>query len=444
MKVFPFVMYLFINTIIIFQIHASTLDKIPKEYISDSSFIAMTLKTQEPSGKLYAAPNGSGDSCTLSKPCTLQTAADKLKPGYYLHLKGGTYNVKDGIYFTKSGESKKYIVITSTPGETNPIISSQCKNCDDITLFSFEKASYIIIENIHFKNSVAKNLQGIGLNGGGQNHIIIRKCVFDGLKTTKNNDEDYNASAIQLIGKKAIIKNVIIYKNTLTNNVLGYSEAISIMGNCENIYVLNNTLKTNSNIGIDFNGNNGDSRTPNLDQPRNSVAMYNYVEKSHASYDDCAGIYADGARNIYIYGNYVSKSDCGIEVGAEGTKNNNPVSDIVVENNKLIENTIAAVKVGGYDETRYFVKNTIFKNNVMANAKNSIIITRSNNIIFIGNTISGAVNYFVEMEDEFSTSDIKNIKFEKNTFSGKKNFYFYGKDVTQKQFLSKYPDNIFK
>ena len=216
------------------------------------------------------------------------------------------------------------------------------------------------------------------------------------------------------------------------------------MGNCENIYVLNNTLKTNSNIGIDFNGNNGDSRTPNLDQPRNSVAMYNYVEKSHASYDDCAGIYADGARNIYIYGNYVSKSDCGIEVGAEGTKNNNPVSDIVVENNKLIENTIAAVKVGGYDETRYFVKNTIFKNNVMANAKNSIIITRSNNIIFIGNTISGAVNYFVEMEDEFSTSDIKNIKFEKNTFSGKKNFYFYGKDVTQKQFLSKYPDNIFK
>ena len=216
------------------------------------------------------------------------------------------------------------------------------------------------------------------------------------------------------------------------------------MGNCENIYVLNNTLKTNSNIGIDFNGNNGDSRTPNLDQPRNSVAMYNYVEKSHASYDDCAGIYADGARNIYIYGNYVSKSDCGIEVGAEGTKNNNPVSDIVVENNKLIENTIAAVKVGGYDETRHFVKNTIFKNNVMANAKNSIIITRSSNIIFIGNTISGALNYFVEMEDEFSTSDIKHIQFKKNTFSGKKKFYFYGKDVAQKQFLAKYPNNIIK
>lgn len=53
----------------------------------------------------------------------------------------------------------------------------------------------------------------------------------------------------------------MIYKNTLTNNLLGYSEAISIMGNCENIYVLNNTLNNNTNIGIDFNGNNDNCQT---------------------------------------------------------------------------------------------------------------------------------------------------------------------------------------
>ena len=51
-------------------------------------------------------------------------------------------------------------------------------------------------------------------------------------------------------------------------------------------------------------------------------------------------------------------------------------------------------KVGGYDETRHFVKNTIFKNNVMANAKNSIYITRSNNIIFIGKDYEPSYGYY--------------------------------------------------
>ena len=48
--------------------------------------------------------------------------------------------------------------------------------------------------------------------------------------------------------------------------------------------------------------------------------MYNRVSKSVASYDACAGKYADGAKNILIYGNIVTKSECGIEVGAEGKK----------------------------------------------------------------------------------------------------------------------------
>ena len=442
MKVF---LYLLI-TFFIFQVHTSTLDQIPKAYISDSSFISMTLETQEPTGKLYAAPIGHGNSCTFTNPCTIETAADKLKPGYYLYLREGTYNAKDGIYFTKSGEKNRYIVITSVPGE-KAIISSECNKgsvkCSEITLFAIEKASYIIIENIQFKNAVAQDLQGIGLFDGGQNHIIIRNCVFDNLKTTKNKDEDYNASGITLLGEKAMIKNVMIYKNTLTNNVLGYSEAISIMGNCENIYVLNNTLKSNTNIGIDFNGNNGDSETSSLDQPRNSVAMYNNIENSKSSYADSAGIYADGAKNILIYGNRVIKSDCGIEVGAEGKKSNNLVTNINVENNKLINNT-AAVKVGGYDKSRYFVKNTLFKNNIMTNGENSIIITKSDNITFTGNTISGASKYFVEMEDELSSSYIKNIKFEKNTFSGKGTFYIYQKDLTLKQFVDKYPTNTIK
>ena len=448
MKFFTFEIYLCIYTFFIFQVHTSTLDQIPNAYISDSSFISMTLIAQAPSGKLYAAPKGHGSACTLTSPCALKTAIDKLKPGYYLYLKEGTYNANDKIYLTKSGTKNKYIVITSVPGEKKPIISSQCNkgsgSCSEIALFKVkENASYIIIENIIFKDAIGKTVYGVGLSDGGQNHIIIRNCVFDSLKTTKNKDEKYNASGIALIGEKSVIKNIMIYKNTLTNNVLGYSEAISIMGNCENIYVLNNTLNNNTNIGIDFNGNTGDCETSSLDQPRNSVAMYNSVTKSICSYDVGAGIYADGAKNILIYGNTVTKSDCGIEVGAEEKESKNPITNIIVENNKLINNT-AGIKVGGYDKERYFVKNTLFKNNIISNGENSIIITKSDNITFVGNKISGAKTYFVEMEEDIPTSDIKNIKFEKNSFSGKGKFYIYRKELTLKQFVEKYTTNTIK
>ena len=46
------------------------------------------------------------------------------------------------------------------------------------------------------------------------------------------------------------------------------------MGNWENIYVLNNTLTNNDNIGIDFNGNTGDCKSSSLDQPIGNQLLF--------------------------------------------------------------------------------------------------------------------------------------------------------------------------
>ena len=310
------------------KIEATFLSKIPQKYISDSNFISMTLKTQNPVNKLYASPKGHGSSCWSSSPCSLSTAVGKLKAGYTLYLKGGEYNVGEGISIDKSGSSGKYIVITSVKGET-PIITSTSKK-SEITLFTIEsKVSYIIIENLSFKNVKADHVYGIGFYGGAQNGIIIRNNEFTSLKSTKTH-EDFDTSAIILLGEGTVVKNVMIYHNKITNNVLSYGEAISIMGNCENIYVLNNTLINNDNIGIDFNRNTKSFNiASSLDQTRKSVAMFNRVEKSISKYDDCAGIYADGARDIYIYQNTVLNSNYGIEVGAESSKNKNAVTNIM-------------------------------------------------------------------------------------------------------------------
>lgn len=74
--------------------------------------------------------------------------------------------------------------------------------------------------------------------------------------------------------------------------------------------------------------------------------MYNYIENSKASYADCAGLYVDGAKDIYLFGNTVIDSQFGIEIGAEETKHKNYVTNVVVENNKLEGNTIIGIRVG--------------------------------------------------------------------------------------------------
>ena len=437
------------------KIQASTLDKIPSKYISDKNFIPMTLQIPTQNTKLFAAPKGHGKTCTLTNPCTLSTGISRLKPGYTLYLHGGEYNVGKGITIEKKGKPTGYIIISSVPGQ-RAIITSECnkssgKSCDEITLFNFEAdSSYIIIENLTFKNARARIIQGIVFYGGGQHHIIIRNNEFNSLKAIqKEVKEDYEANGILLVGEgktsTAAIKNIIIYKNKLLNNVLGYSEAISILGNCENIYVLNNTLKSNTNIGIDFNGNTNDCKTANLDQPRNSVAMYNYIENSKASYDDCAGLYVDGAKDIYLFGNTVVDSQFGIEIGAEEIKHKNYITNIIVENNKLEGNTITGIRVGGYKQSRLSVKNTVFRKNKITKSSTSIIISKVDDVTFEENEIYDAKKYFIEME--FDESNTKNLKIEKNTFSGTGNFKMYGSQkniLSLKQFVNKYNTNKIK
>ena len=48
--------------------------------------------------------------------------------------------------------------------------------------------------------------------------------------------------------------------------------------------------------------------------------MYNKIEKSLSPYDDCAGLYVDGGKNIYLGENIISESQYGIEIGNEKKK----------------------------------------------------------------------------------------------------------------------------
>ena len=410
---------------------------IPSDYVSDSSFISMMFKNPKAVNTLYASPSGSGSKCSESSPCSLQTALDNLEKGTTLYLKGGTYNVKSGVSIEESGSANSYILISSAPDEKAIITSS---STDSVGLFEIY-GSYIIIENLTFQKVEAKNVQGIVFYGGGQHHVIIRNNVFDSLKTKKI-DPEYGANGILLMGEEEEgIKQVIIYGNTLTNNVLGYSEALSVAGNCEEIYVINNDLKSNSNIGIDFYGNAKYCKKPELDQPRKSVAMYNNVEKSVSPYADCAGLYIDGARDIYVAENTISNSQYGIEIGSEEKNDKYPVKNIIVKNNELNDNTITGLRIGGFDEEDTgVVKDCEIVENVISGSHTAVIISKAQDIVFDGNKFLDNDKYFIDME--FSSSYTKNIEIENNVFSGSGKFRLYGSSkLSLDEFLEKYPSN---
>jgi len=432
---------LFINLVVgILSLQMTQADiNIPSEYVSEPNFINMIFQNPTPSQTIYASQSGSGSTCSSSSPCSLSTAINKLKKGTKLLLKGGKYDVKKGVYISASGAEGAYIVISSAPNE-KAIITSSTKT-GEIGLFQIE-GSYIIIENLTFQDAQAKEAKGISVTDGGQHHLIIRNNVFNNLRTTKI-DEEYGANAILLMGEnKDGIKKAIIYGNTITNNVLGYSEALSVAGNCEEIYVLNNFVKDNSNIGIDFYGNAKYCSTPSLDQPRKSVAMYNHIEKSISPYADCAGLYVDGSRDIYLAENTILNSQYGIEIGAEEKNNAYPVKNIIIKNNTVQDNTETGIRLGGYDKSSSgLVRDCEFIGNTISGGNYGVIISKAENIMFSKNKFIGIKQYFINME--FTKTYTKDIKIEENSFNGSGKFRIYGasKTISLSEFLKSYPSN---
>ena len=437
----------FFSILIIFQSIFSTFGLlssnslgIPDEYVSDSNFVSMITKQPVSVKKIYASPTGSGNTCSEASPCSIQTAVNNLQKGYTLYLKGGLYKLQSAIEIDVTGTPDLYVHITSAPNEKAVISSTNTK---EIGLFEIT-GSYIIIENLTFSDVTAKNVQGIVFYGGGQNHIIIRNNVFDSLKTT-DIDGDYGANGILLMGENEKgIKQIAIYKNTLTNNVLGYSEAVSVAGNCEEVYVLENILDSNTNIGIDFYGNAGYCKKQELDQPRKSVAINNKVKKSISPYADCSGIYVDGARDIYVYQNTIEESQYGIEIGSEEKNDKYPVKNIIVEKNILTDNTVTGLRIGGFQQKATgVVKECTIKDNLIDGSHNGVIISKAENIVLDNNQFLSIDKYFIDME--FSSTYTKNIDIKNNVFAGTGKFRLYGATkLSLEEFIQQNPTNSIK
>lgn len=409
---------------------------IGSEYVNDVAFMnfVATMDNRAVGKIIYASPNGDGEG-TIDDPASLEDAIDMAKAGDTVYLRGGEYIFKEAIWIDKKGNANAYITIKSYPGEkarltTTPENVSKYDENGEYLFFGFDEgSSYIIFEDLEIYGATDKYVAAFACYDGGQNHLIFKNIDIHDLKTTKT---EYGCNAFLFMGeKKSPINNIMLINNTCHDLTLGYSEAVSFAGNCEYCYVIDNEVYNCTNIGIDFYGNAEYCSVESLDQARYCVAAYNTVYNCNSPYADCAGIYVDGGRNCLVEGNIISACQYGIEIGSEELNEKYPVTDIVVRNNILMENTVCTIRIGGYDtKTSGTVKNSVFYNNTFIDntGDSDIIISKVDNIVIANNIFISNISY---VETEFSSTYIKNLKFYNNCFNRNgDNFSIYDDDIT--------------
>ena len=419
------------------------------EYANDAEFLNFVATMDERAiGKIiYASPDGDGDG-TFDDPASIEDAIDMAKAGDTVYLRGGEYIFKEAIWIEKGGKAGAYLSIKSYPGEkailtTTPENVSKYDENGEYLFFGFDSnCAYVIFEDLEICGATDKYVAAFACYGGGQNHLIFKNIDIHNLKTTKT---DYGCNAFLFMGEeKKPINNIMLINNRCYDLTLGYSEAISFAGNCEYCYVINNEVYNCTNIGIDFYGNAGYCSIEALDQARYCVAAYNTVYNCNSPYADCAGIYVDGSRNCLIEGNLVYQCQYGIEIGSEELNTKYPVTDIVVRNNILTENTVCTMRIGGYDtKTSGTVKNSIFYNNTFVNnsGDSDIIISKVDGIVFANNIFISSIPY---VETEFSQSYIKNLSFYNNCFNKNGEYIsIYGNEITVDELNKLYGEGNF-
>lgn len=327
----------------------------------------------------YVSTNGDDSNPgNITQPWrTIQKAADTVRPGDTVYVRGGKYNER--VKMKTSGQADAVITFNNYPNEIPVIDGTGMKLQEDEennALFLMKDVSFIQLKGIHLTNLTSTNEfvpAGIRVIGAGE-HIQILNCQISHIRTTYNKKTgDRHAYAIAIHGTNGerSLNHLTIDGCEVFDNVLGGSETVALNGNITNFQVTNNKIHDNDNIGIDFIGFEGTA--PKNDQVRDGVCtdneIWNISSAENGVYHDvgAGGIYVDGGKNIKIERNKVWNSDIGIEIASEHA--GKTVENILVSKNFIYGcQEVAGIAFGGYDEKRGSAKhirimnNTLYKN----------------------------------------------------------------------------------
>lgn len=348
-------------------------------------------------GKIYyVATWGSDDNDGSEKSpwLTIQHAANTLKAGETVFVRGGTYH--ENITIKSSGSpTLGYITIQAYPNEI-PVISGE--KSSGSSLVQFRNAHYIIFDGFELSNfrtsDGSKHLYGIKIIDASSNLIIQNNHIHH----IEHKGADANANGIIVYGNsKTAIANIKIANNYLHDLVLGSSEALTVAGNVDGFSVENNVIERVNNIGIDIAGFYGACSDGCLDQARNGLVAGNnvsYVDTisnpAYRGYRAAAAIYVDGGANTIIERNEVSYSNYGFEISSENS--NKAATKIILRNNYIHHNHMSGLIMGGSSsdnggaKENLILNNTFYSNNELRTGDGEITFQNYvQNNVFVNN-----------------------------------------------------------
>ena len=394
---FSFKQYLFISFLFICVGSLVSCQKILEniQYAEKDSILKNNLSL-----RYYYVDNTGGsdnnDGKTLQTSWkTIQKSCNSATPGSFVVIRGGTYH--EQVRVNVSGLKDKPITFMNYK---NDVVNIDGARQPGSTILSIIDKSFLVFKGITIQNLTKNDAQGIlvtatpngKVTGITFSHLIIKKINWTS-SASKIPSSFNNAQALIVYGQGSTqanaVSNLTIDNCEISNNILGYSEAVSLDGNIDGFSITNNKVHDNTNIGIAAIGNYGTSTNSGLDQTRNGVISRNICFKNSSKYATSGGIYADGARDLTIERNESYENGYGIEVGNE---QNGSARNIIVASNVLYLNQNSGLALGGYDNTTTgqvlnssFYNNSFYHNNSNFDGSGEFIVTKASGCIIENN-----------------------------------------------------------
>jgi hypothetical protein len=324
-----------------------------------------------PGSAVYVSPTGS-DAAPGTKDAPLRTpqrAVDRLPAaGGTVELQGGTYRRTRIVLDGRSG-----VTVRAAAGAHVVLDAAGLVPPDGLSgLVEISDSSSVTVQGLELTGyrtaSTDKTPVGIYLTGSGAHLTLRANHVHDlGNDNATRASSDINAHGIAVYGTSAdaALTDVRIVGNEVDHLRLGASEAVVVNGNVDGWSITSNRVHDNDNIGIDAIGYEetigGADRYTDVNRARHGVIDGNSVSaissQGNPAYaeDDgycrCAdGIYVDGATDVVISANTVTRSDIGIEVAAEDPRGK--TNAVRVTGNAVTSSAYVGLAIGGYDPGR--------------------------------------------------------------------------------------------